>query len=139
MNLSNNFGVASFNPIEGPGYEIAQLRRHLSLTSKWDSELVSPQRFGQIASDRGIGQFAKDDILGLWRIGLLRADCVEGENSPQIDRLTLFNFDSRHLNLRTIVTKQNDPEAQPPKSREVEIPLTPRYPMWVFIRRGSIF
>ncbi|WP_133246247.1 hypothetical protein [Acidovorax sp. 99] len=106
MNLSNNFGALSFNPIEGPGYGIAQLRAYLSLKSEWDSELVSPQKLGQIASDLGIGQFSKDDILGLWRIGLLRADCVECEKSPQIDGLNSLNFDSRHLDLRAIVTKQ---------------------------------
>ena len=106
MNLNNNFGALSFNPLEGPGHGIAQLRANLSLRSEWDSELVSPQKLGQIASDLGIGHFSKDDILGLWRIGLLRADCVESEAPPQINGLRSLKFVSQHLDLRAIVTKQ---------------------------------
>lgn len=106
MNLDNDFGRLSFIPLEGPGYGIAQLRENLSIRSEWDSELVSPQKLGQIASNLGIGHFSKDDILGLWRIGILRADCVESEHPPQINGLTSLKFDSRHLDLRAIVTRQ---------------------------------
>jgi hypothetical protein len=106
MNLNNNFGALSFNPLEGPGHGIAQLRANLSLRSEWDSELVSPQKLGQIASDLGIGHFSKDDILGLWRIGLLRADCVESEASSQTKGLVSLKFDSRHLDVRAMATKQ---------------------------------
>ena len=106
MNLNDNFGALSLNPIEGPGHGIAQIRASLSLRSEWDSELVSPQKLGQIATDLGIGHFSKDDILGLWRIGLLRADCVESEPSPQIHELVSLEFDSRHLDLRAIVTRK---------------------------------
>ena len=106
MNLNNNFGALSFNPLEGPGHGIAQLRASLSLRSEWDSELVSPQKLGQIAGDLGIGHFSMDDILGLWRIGLLRADRVESDAPLEYDGLLSLQFDSRHLDLRAIVTKQ---------------------------------
>lgn len=106
MNLNNNFGAISFNPLEGPGHGIAQLRASLSLRSEWVSELVSPQKLGQIAGDLGIGHFTRDDIVGLWRIGLLRADCIESEVPPQNDGLLALKLDSRHLDLRAIVTKQ---------------------------------
>ena len=106
MNLNNNFGALTFNPLEGPGHGIAQLRESLSLRSEWDSELVSPQKLGQIASDLGIGHFSKDDIFGLWRIGLLRADCVESETLPQTSGLLSLKFGTRHLDLRSMVTKQ---------------------------------
>lgn len=106
MNLNDNFGTLSFNPIVGPGHGIAQLRANLLFRSEWDSALVSPQKLGQIASDLGIGRFSEDEILGLWRIGLLRADCVESESPPQDDGLLSLNFDSRHLDLRALITKQ---------------------------------
>ena len=106
MNWNNNFGALSFNPLEGPGHDMAQLRANLSLKSEWDSELVPPEKLGQIANDLGIGHFSKDDILGLWRIGLLRADSVEGEDIPQNQGLLPLQCDSQHLDLRAIVTKQ---------------------------------
>lgn len=106
MNLNNNNGALSFNPIEGPTNGIAQLRSHLLLRSEWHSELVSAQKLGEIARDLGIGRFSKDDINGLWRIGLLRADCVESAVPPQIKGLLSLERDSEYLDLRTIVTKQ---------------------------------
>lgn len=106
MDLKNNFGSLSLNPIEGPGHGTAQLRAILSLRSEWNSELVSAQKLGQIANDIGIGHFSKDDVLGLWRIGLLRADFVESEESLRTKGLLLHEYESQYVDLRAIVTKQ---------------------------------
>ena len=107
MNLNDNFGALSFNPIEGPVHGMAHIRAQLSLRSEWHSELVSAQKLGEIARDLGIGHFSKNDISGLWRIGMLRADYVESEESPQIKGLLTLEFNSQYLDLRAIVTKQN--------------------------------
>jgi hypothetical protein len=84
MDRPRNSDALSQNPIEGPGPGIAQLRADLTLRPEWTSELVSAQKLGQIANDLGFGNFSKHDILGLWHIGLLRADYVESERPMQI-------------------------------------------------------
>jgi hypothetical protein len=69
----------SQQPIEGPGPQLAQLRAQLAAAPEWTSELVDAQKLCQIAGQLGFGHFSDDDICGLWRIGLLRADLVRSE------------------------------------------------------------
>lgn len=95
----------SQNPIEGPGPGIAALRTNLSLRSEWRSELVSAQKLGQLANNLGFGHFSKDDILGLWQIGLLRADCVESAQPIQIAGISPLERDSLYLDSRAAEPK----------------------------------
>lgn len=95
----------SQNPIEGPGPGIAALRSALALRSEWTSQLVSAQKLGQIAKDLGLGTFSGDDILGLWHIGLLRADHVEYQLQPAVLGLVPLNDRSQYLDLRVMHQK----------------------------------
>lgn len=109
----------SQNSIEGPGPGIAELRAALALRTEWISQLVSAQKLGQIAKDLGLGNFSKDDILGLWHIGLLRADFVKHQTQQTVLGLVPLGNDSQYLDLRVM---QQRPEgygsSMPERSKE---------------------
>ena len=42
----------------------------------WRRRLLTPEALARLAKDLGLGWFTATDIIGLWKIGLLRADLV---------------------------------------------------------------
>jgi hypothetical protein len=56
------------------------LRVEVVKTSEsWRRRLLDPEKLAALAKSLGFGWFTPDDIRGLWRIGLLRADLVSSE------------------------------------------------------------
>ena len=93
----------SQNPIEGPGPGIAELRAALALRSEWTSQLISAQELGQTAKNLGLGTFSEDDIVGLWHIGLLRADLVESRLQQANPGLISLEKNAQYLDLRVML------------------------------------
>jgi hypothetical protein len=60
--------------------DLTPLRSSLAGWSAWESVAAEASKLGTIASKLGFGHFHRDDILALWRIGLLRADCVTADS-----------------------------------------------------------
>jgi hypothetical protein len=57
------------------------LRDEPAKTSEsWRGRLLDPEKLAALAELLGFGWFTPDDIRGLWRIGLLRADLVSSES-----------------------------------------------------------
>lgn len=75
--------TASHSRQEEPGADLAQLRTELAVASEWTSSLVDSRKLAQIAGQLGFGHFSEDDICGLWRIGLFRADLVRSEGQTR--------------------------------------------------------
>lgn len=139
MILKNHQDALCFTHIEGPMLGIAQLRAHLSLCSEWPRGLVSAQKLGEIARDLGMGHFSKDDINGLWRIGLLRADRVESESALNIKGLLSLEHGSEYLDLRTIATKEKghggsiSKKAKETTAADEALPNLSFHPMRVYV------
>lgn len=53
----------------------------------WRTRLLDPEKFAALARALGLGFFTEDDIHGLWRIGLLRADLVSSDATIDLDGL----------------------------------------------------
>lgn len=110
----------SFVPVEGPGVGVAELRRYLSCQAEWIHELVPAQKLGQMAHDFGMENFSGDDVLGLWHIGLLRADYVKGAQGIHRKGLTSLDSESLYMDMRAMEPK---PEGyggtMPERSREM--------------------
>jgi hypothetical protein len=45
----------------------------------WRRRLLTPEALANLAKDLGLGWFTASDVVGLWKIGLLRADLVIGD------------------------------------------------------------
>jgi hypothetical protein len=64
------------------------LRVEVARTSEaWRGRLLDPGRFAAFAKLLGFGLFTQDDIRGLWRIGLLRADLVSSDTPIDVSGL----------------------------------------------------
>lgn len=65
---------------------------------------------GSLAKELGLGSFSRDEIVGLWQIGLLRADLVLADRSIEMPGLTLLSSNdeevSVHLDCRVIEHRQ---------------------------------
>jgi hypothetical protein len=49
----------------------------MALASKgWHDRLLRPEQLAKLAQTLGLGWFSDEDVAGLWRIGMLRADFV---------------------------------------------------------------
>ena len=84
----------SQNPIVGPGPGIAELRAVLALRPDWANQLISARKLGETAENFGLGNFSEDDILGLWQIGILRADFIEHHRQQADSGLVLLKNDA---------------------------------------------
>ena len=54
---------------------------------------LRPDGLGKLAREVGLGSFAESDIVGLWRMGLLRADMIRADHSIDRPDLTLLTQD----------------------------------------------
>lgn len=64
------------------------LRVEVAKTSQaWRGRLLDPEKFAALAKLLGFGWFTQDDIRGLWRIGLLRADLVSSDSAIEASGL----------------------------------------------------
>lgn len=53
------------------------VRIETALDSKvWGKRLLKPEDLAKYANDMDLGHFTPSDIIGLWKIGLLRADLI---------------------------------------------------------------
>lgn len=119
MNLQTRSEKVSFVPIEGPGAGVAELRRLLTCQAEWTQELVSAQKLGQMAHDFGLGNFSREDVFGLWHIGLLRADYVDGLQFPHRNGLTFLESKSLHMDTGAMESRpEGYGSSLPERSRE---------------------
>jgi len=120
MNTSTRSEENSFFPVEGTGVCVAELRRHLSCQAEWRHELIPAQKLGQMAHDFGLGNFSGEDVHGLWRIGLLRADYVDGLHFSQRNGLTFFESESFHMDMGAIEPRpEGYGSSMPERSKDV--------------------
>ena len=71
--------------------DIDQLRGALAqLSDSGVTGALRPEGLGNLAKELGLGSFSGDDIVGLWHIGLMRADLVRADCAIERSGLTLL-------------------------------------------------
>lgn len=71
-----------------PAITLEALRVEVAKTSEaWRGRLLDPEKLAALAKLLGFGWFTQDDIRGLWRIGLLRADLVSSDTRIDVTGL----------------------------------------------------
>lgn len=71
--------------------DIDQLRGALAqLSDSGVTGALRPEGLGNLAKELGLGSFSGDDIVGLWHMGLMRADLLRADRAIERPGLTLL-------------------------------------------------
>ena len=76
---------------------LSDLRTSLAAWQSWESVPVDAAKLGSTAQKLGFGHFRDEDILALWRIGILRADVVTSEAPASVEGLLFARSAHRYL------------------------------------------
>lgn len=60
-------------------------------SESWQRGLLSSDGLAKLAKELGLGWFTEQDVLGLWRIGLLRADFISARRKLETSNLLLVD------------------------------------------------
>lgn len=110
---------------------LSDLRSSLAAWKVWESVLVDAAKLGSTAQKLGFGHFRDDDILVLWRIGILRADVVTGEAPASVEGLLKVEVPEgmRYIDMRLPARRgEGAPSAVPDTgSQDGQLKLTPYF------------
>ena len=100
--MKKNAKERFMNVAKNPEAGIDQLRAALSHHSEWKNELVSAEKLGRTTESLGFGHFSETDIVGLWKIGILRADYLESSETISIAGVIPLEPKSLYLDSRVM-------------------------------------
>lgn len=111
--------------------DLSDLRCSLAAWQGWESVPVDAAKLGSTAHKLGFGHFRDDDILALWRIGILRADVVTGETPATVEGLLQVEVSEgmRHVDMRLPARRaEGSPTAVPDNElQDSKLKLTPYF------------